>query len=355
MKRYLFALAFVGCVALAGARPAGNPAAEMGAEAQRFLDALTPEQRSAAAMRFEDDERKNWHFVPRARKGIPAKQLSAGQRELGEALLRTGLGPEGIQRVAAIRQLETVLFEMEGGRPIRDPELYFYSVFGAPTAKGDWGWRFEGHHLSLNFTIHNGAVIATSPSFFGANPAEVRGGAKKGARALAPEEDLGRQLFLSFSGAAREKVLLDVKAPDEIVTGASRKAEIGPPQGVAMSAMSSEQARLLRDLLSVYVQRLRPELAEAELARIRKAGMDKIHFAWAGSGTPGEPHYYRIQGPTFLIEYDNTQNNANHIHTVWRDLEKDFGVDLLAAHYRTSPHHQHTAAARHRHGVSGGR
>ncbi len=338
MRKRILTVACLGLAGLAWAQVEKSSAAQMIAAARRFLEALSADQRVVATIPFDDEERQNWHYVPRPRKGVPLKQLTPGQRELGNALLRTGLSDEGFEKAKNIRLLEQVLFD-ESRNPIRDQEAYFFSFFGQPAAK-DWGWHVEGHHLSLNFTVHNGQVVSSTPFFFGANPAEIRGGPRAGLRVLAAEEEMGRALLRSLQPAQREKALISVQAPADIVTGSSRKARLGALVGVALGEMSPEQARLLMDMITMYANRLRPELAEMELAKLRQAGLEKIHFAWAGGSVPGQPHYYRIQGPTFVIEYDNTQDNANHIHTVWRDFDNDFGLDLLRAHYATSPHHR---------------
>jgi len=338
MRKHILTVACLGLGVLAWAQAERNSAAKMIAAAHRFLDGLRADQRLLATIPFHDEERQNWHYVPRPRKGVPLRQLTREQRELGDTLLRTGLSEEGFEKTKNIRLLDQVLFD-ESRNPIRDQEAYFFSIFGEPTAK-DWGWRVEGHHLSLNFTVHDGQVASSTPFFFGANPAEIRRGPRAGLRVLAAEEEMGRGLLRSLQGAQREKALISVEAPADIVTGSSRKARLGAPSGIALAEMSPEQARLLMDMIAMYANRLRPELAEMELAKLRQAGLGKIHFAWAGGSAPGQPHYYRIQGPTFVVEYDNTQNNANHIHTVWRDFDNDFGLDPLRAHYATSPHHR---------------
>jgi hypothetical protein len=315
--------------------------AEMTDGAQRFLAALTSAQRANATFVMQDEERLNWHYIPRQRQGVALKQLTPDQRQLAHALLNSALSPKGYAKATNIMHLDQVLYELENQNPIRDPHAYFFTIFGEPSETGEWGWRVEGHHLSLNFTIRQGRVISTTPSFMGANPAHVRHGSAAGLRVLAEEEDRGRRLVHSLTGSQRDKVIIDAKAPADIITGASRKAQSGPPVGVAVADMTREQARMVMDLVDEYAHRLRPELAEADLAKLRKAGVGKIHFAWAGGAEPGQPHYYRIQGPTFVIEYDNTQNNANHVHTVWRDFEGDFGLDLLREHYERSHHHGH--------------
>jgi hypothetical protein len=341
MRTLLGIVVVIAVVPIALAFVEKGPVAEMTAKARGFLASLTSEQRAAAAFSLQDEERFNWHFIPRARKGVALKQLTPDQRRLATGLLATGLGREGYTKATSIMELDRVLHELENGNPIRDPEAYHFSVFGGPSDAGDWGWRVEGHHLSLNFTLRNGHVISTTPHFFGANPAQVRSGPRTGLRVLAAEEDLGRQLLRSFTGPQRDKLIINATAPADIITAASRKAEMGPPVGLALADMGQEQAKLFMNLLELYAHRLHPELAEAELAKLRQAGLGKLHFAWAGGSEIGQPHYYRIHGPTFVIEYDNTQNNANHIHTVWRDFEGDFGMDLLRQHYERSHRHGH--------------
>jgi hypothetical protein len=309
--------------------------------AEQFLSKLSPEQRAVASIPFEDENRTNWHYIPRARRGIPLKSLSPEQRKLAEKWVASGLSPEGYAKVTHIRGLESVLYELENHNATRDPDNYSLSAFGDPSENGTWGWRFEGHHVSLNFTLRGGEIVSVSPLFFGSNPAIVPSGERAGFRALPEEELMGRELLKSFQGSWRDKVLINVKAPADIITGASRKAEPGLPVGVPYRDMSKEQEAALEGIIRLYASRLRSELAESEIQKVRQAGFEKVYFAWAGGSEPGQPHYYRIQGPTFLIEYDDTQNNANHIHTVWRSLENDFGYDALRAHYDTSPHHQH--------------
>lgn len=320
------------------------------AHARAALAALDPQQRAAARIAFDDDERENWHFIPRARRGVALRQMQPAQRERVLDLLRQALSPEGFARQENIRLLDQVLFDATGN-PVRDPHLYYFTVFGTP-GEGLWGWRFEGHHLSLNFTLRGDELISAAPLFFGANPAAVRQGPHRGLRTLAEEEDRGRALYRSFTGAQRARVRIAVEAPADIITGSSRRADLGPPAGVPLAEMTLEQAEELIALVRLYLGRLHPAHAERELERLRRAELGKIYFAWAGGDRPGEPHYYRIHGPTFVIEYDNTQDNANHIHTVWRDFQRDFGRDLLAEHYRTSPHHRRAAASdrTHRHG-----
>jgi hypothetical protein len=330
---------------LAAVRQAGNTdplvvaAGDMARAANHFLDALSAEQRQKATFEFKNDERVNWHFVPRERKGLPLKEMAPEQRALATALLASGLGQRGFVQTITITSLEQILRDVEQGKgPVRDPERYFFTVFGKPGPSETWGWRVEGHHVSLNFTVVNGRAVAGVPAFLGSNPGVVRDGPRKGLRVLGMEEDLGRQLAQSLDADQKKTGVLPGEAPKEIVTGNSRKAMLDNPGGLPVSKMNESQKQVLMSLLDLYANRLRPELAEQDLRRIMDVGIEKVTFAWAGPMEPGQPHYYRIHGPTFLVEYDNTQNNANHIHTVWRDLQNDFGDDALARHYQETPH-----------------
>jgi hypothetical protein len=309
---------------------------EMAEAANHWLAALTPEQKAKATFELKDDERLNWHFIPRERKGLPIKEMASEQRALAQALLSTGLSNRGFFKASTIMSLEQILRDMEQGKgPLRDPERYFFSVFGKPEDHGNWGWRVEGHHLALNFTIA-GDEISVAPNFMGTNPGEVREGARKGLRVLGVEEDLARELVKSLDEAQRKIAIYTNKAPSEIITGADRKAHVLDPQGISMKKLNRAQKQMLLNVIKEYVDRARGEIADKEFEGIKKTDSDKIYFAWAGSTERGEGHYYRVQGPEFLIEYDNTQNNANHVHAVWRDLKDDFGEDILRKHYDES-------------------
>jgi hypothetical protein len=312
---------------------------EMAAAARKFLACLSPEQLATAGFEFKDNERLNWHFIPKPRNGLTLKDMSDDQRALAKALLATGLSDHANKQAQTIMSLDNILKEMEAGppkTPRRDPELYYWSVFGNPD-KGPWGWRVEGHHISMNFTVAGDkAVAAAAPGFLGANPAEVRTGPRKGLRVLAEEEDLGRAFVKSLTPEQMKKALINTTAPKEIVTSNQRQASRAKFEGVPYSDLNDPQKAALTELITLYANRLRPELAANDLKRIAQAGVDKIYFAWAGGTEKGDGHYYRIHSPTVLIEYDDTQNDANHIHTVWRDLENDFGGDLLRQHYDQS-------------------
>ena len=267
--------------------------------------------------------------------------MASDQRKLAHRLLAAGLSQQGYRKATNIMSLEPVLYELEGVQRKfpRDAELYHFFIFGKPGPKTTWGWRVEGHHVSVNFTIINGEFVADTPSFFGANPAEVKQGPRQGVRVLAGEEDLARRLVKSLDEEQRKVAVIQTTAPKEILTEAKRKVQPLEAAGLSGSKMTPEQSELLLNLVKEYVFRIRPDLAAEDLKKIQKAGVDKILFAWAGGLERGEGHYYRVQGPTFLMEYDNTQNDNNHIHAVWRDFANDFGEDLLLKHYRDVPHH----------------
>ena len=326
----------MGAILLTSAYYRINSSTVMTQAAQHFLDALTPEERAKATFQFQDDERLNWHFIPKERKGLPLLEMSPPQKALAHALLSAGLSQQGFIKAVTIMSLEDVLRAMEkddGNR--RNPQKYYFSIFGEPSDTGTWGFRVEGHHLSQNFTVVNGK-IADTPSFFGSNPAEVREGPRKGLRVLAAEEDLARDLLEALSADQKKVAIVTPDAYKDILTEASRKAALeGQPSGLSAAKMTKKQMELLQTLLADYAHNMPEQLAQARMEQVKKAGTN-LFFAWAGVEQRGGPHYYRIQAPTFLIEYDNTQNNANHIHTVWRDFNGDFGLDLLAMHYQSS-------------------
>ena len=312
-----------------------NSRQTMKGAADTFLKSLTPDQRVKAVFTFEDEQRFDWHFIPRLRKGLPFKELDRRQRDFGKALIGAGLSERGLAKALNIMSLDLVLRDIEkGAGPVRDPELYFLSLFGDVTSNKPWGWRLEGHHISVNFTLTDDGRVSSTPLFFGANPAEVREGPRKGTRALAAEEDLGRAFIRSLDDSQRAQAIVSADAPREIISGSVRKAELLKPAGLQASKLSQKQTEILMSLLKEHSSRAASDVAAARMDKARAHGLESLSFAWAGGLEAGQPHYYRIQGASFLIEYDNTQNNANHIHTVWRDFNGDFGADLLAAHYK---------------------
>jgi hypothetical protein len=336
----LCALVFCACAILVAAQTS-RPEPAMVAAAKALLATLDDGQRSTIVLPFNSDERMNWNFVPMVRKGLTLKDMNESQRTAAFALLRAGLSEKGLEKAEKIRSLENVLFAIEKNAR-RDPELYVFTIFGEPSERGTWGWRYEGHHISQNWTMANGKATSTTPAFFGANPAEVLDGPLKGTRALAAEEDLARALLVSLTDAQRQQAVIGTPAPPDILTSNSRKAAILENAGIPASALDTKQRELLMKLIDEHAGSQTSALAQARLAKVRAADLGAVRFAWMGptEKAPGNGNYYRIQGPTFLIEYDNTQTRANHQHIVWRDFDGDFGVDVLGAHYAFDPHHR---------------
>lgn len=315
----------------------------MAQAASALLATLDESQKQEATLPFDDDERSFWHFTPSPHRGLTWEKMNAVQREALTQLLRTSLSEQGLHKTKEIMAHELILRELEGRGAddrYRHPELYYVLLFGDPAAGEPWGWRFEGHHVSLNYTSVDDAVAVT-PSFMGANPAEVPAGPQKGKRILAQEEDRARQLLAAFDDAQLDKILIMDKAPGDIVTGNDRKAIIEKKEGLPYTEMTADQQRLLRDLVEVYLGNMEAAIAAEQRRKIEAEGWEHIYFAWAGATEkgPGKAHYYRIHGPSLLIEYDNIQNNANHIHAVWRDLTNDWGEDLLRKHHEEKHGH----------------
>jgi hypothetical protein len=314
-----------------------------------FLRALDGPRRSAVSFAFEDQERFRWNYRPDGlvwegdtiwHEGLRLVNMTVDQQRAALALLDSGLSARGRERARAIMALETQLRESERvGRwfphAVRDPELYAFAIFGEPGASEPWAWRAGGHHLGLHFTIVDGDLVAPTPLFFGANPAEVRHGADAGLRTLPEEEDRARELLLLFDPQKRSRAIVSPTAPGDILTDAHRSFRMERvPSGLSYATMSADERDRLVALVRLYVNRASDEIADAAWRRIEDAGLDAITFAWAGGDAPSDGHYYAVKGPTFVIEYDKTQDGANHIHSVWRDLTRDWGEDLLAAHYR---------------------
>ena len=310
--------------------------------ANAFLASLTPEQKKQATFAYDADERMHWNFIPDEafpRNGLPIKDMTEPQRKLAMALLQSGLSARGYQTYTSIMALENILRAIEGGQRFkRDPEAHRFSIFGTPDAKGTWGWRVEGHHISLHFTVANGTTIASTPSFAGTNPAEVRDGAEKGKRVLALQEDTGRSLVMALDASQRTTAVFNATAPGEIVTNNTLNINPLSPEGLKVSAMTPAQRALLMQVIDAYAGMMTPDVAADRLAKIKAAGIENVAFAWAGPLERGQKHYYRVQGPTFLIEFDNTQNDGNHVHSIWRDFKGDFGRDLLREHLQASAH-----------------
>ena len=347
MKRFIFAAALLVAGIGLTTYASQKSATAMAKAADKWLGSLNDDQKPRATFPFESEERMRWHFVPNEqhpRKGVQIKDMSEAQRALATELLKTGLSARGYMTASAIMALENVLKVVEGEnrRFPRDHEAYYLSVFGTPGDKKAWGWRFEGHHLSIRFDVVNGAMTSSTPSFFGSNPAEVRvdvpGAAPRGTRVLGAEEDAARALLASLDESQKTTAIVIAAAPNEMLTRNDLKANPQEPMGLKASAMTKAQKDLLMALVDVYAGYMTADVAAERMARLKKAGLDNIAFAWAGETEKGKKHYYRVQGPTFLVEYDNAQNDGNHIHSVWRDFTGDFGQDLLREHLKSIPH-----------------
>lgn len=340
--------ALTSSVSLAGPPSPPAPPELSPAAAALELIRLTPREARARLLQpFTEEARSDWHYTPRTRSGVPYKEMSAEQRRASSALLRTALSAPGLDKVHAIMALEIALRQLETFGSRRDPENYALAIFGTPAAQGAaWGFRLEGHHLSLHFTVRDDGFVSTLPQFLGANPAlvpdDTKGGPKKGTRVLAELEDLARDLMAALDPKARAAAHFDTRTYGDIVTRNARSLDPLAPVGVRSSDLPpAEQATLLR-LVSAFASHLRPELAERRLERVRAGGLDSIRFGWAGPLERGKPFYYRIQGSRFLIELDNS--GGNHIHSVWRDFEGDWGRDVLGEHYTGSGKaHGHSA------------
>jgi len=315
-------------------------AERMETAAEALIETLDEAQRQAALLPFNETPIRNWHYVPRRRPGLALKHMREPQRALLWRLIEAGLSAEGARKARDVTRLEKILGEIEGRPEFRDPLNYAVSIFGHPRSGRLWGWRFEGHHLSLTFIMDGEGRISTTPIFFGANRQTVpRGHNHAGLRILPEEEDLGFALVNGLATPLLERTLIGDASPGDIITGPGREASLGRFEGTPLGELDPDSFRRAERLLAVYVGHLREDLRAKEEAKIREAGIEHIHFAWAGSLAPGREHYYRLQGPGFVIEYENSQNDANHCHSVWHNPLDQFGQDLLRAHHHHHHHH----------------
>ena len=302
----------------------------MSTAASRFLTALEPGQKAQVSFAYDSPERLNWHFIPRERKGLPIKAMTPEQRALAFGMISSGTSRSGAIKATTIMSLEAILRDLEkGSGPIRDPELYFFSIFGDPSVKGKWGWRVEGHHLSLNFTLNDGKIVAATPAFFGANPAEVRQGPREGLRTLAEVEDAALRLFQALDPAQQKTALVNDMAPADIPSNNGNAAGLatdppqGEAQGVATAGFNDLQQRLFDELVQAYAGDMPVDVARSWLYDVARS--QNVRFAWYGAADRSQPHAYAVRGSNFEIEFNNTQTGANHIHSVWRSIENDFG------------------------------
>lgn len=344
MKRPILLRLTVGLVCLTGlatvalvAKDERPQADQMTDAAQAFLDSLTPEQKAKAVFDFDDPHRTGWFFTPQqdkdknfTRKGVRFEELKAEQKDKALALLKTGTSGSGYEQATTIMSLENILRDVEKkGTMVRNPDWYFVSVFGKPSKTGKWGWRIEGHHLSVNFTLDRGQVDSPTPMLFGANPAVVKNGPRAGLRTLPEVEDRAKELIKSLD-ADQQKVARQAEQFKEIAEN-TPAAKVGPPVGIPAGKLTDKQKDLLVKLLEAYTNRLPTVVAAAEMKAVRDAGLDKVHFAYAGTVEAGKPYTYQVQGPTFVAQFLNVQpdgsgNPANHIHSGWRRLPSDFGL-----------------------------
>jgi hypothetical protein len=313
-------------------------AGEVGQAVQAWLGRLDDGQRQLAMLPFDGDERRVWAYTPGRREGLALGDMSPDQRRAAHGIVATGLSPRGAAEVRAVIELETVLGEIEraaarGGWLRRDPDLYWFAIFGEPEDRSPWSWRVGGHHVAVHQTVVDGRIVSSTPSFLGANPAVVPDGPAAGARTLPGEEDLARALLATLRPDQRRVTIVDNRAPADILSSNSSRADLRSiPTGIRHDDLDGAQQAALERLIRLYLDRVRRELADEAWERLVADGLGQLRFAWAGSDAPGHGHYYAVRGSRFLIEYDNTQNGANHIHAVWRDADKDWGDDVLAAH-----------------------
>ena len=327
---------------LAAAASTAKTASAMTDAAKQIIASLEPDQAKKATFAFDDPKRVDWHNIPKPnRKGLPVREMSDEQKKLCHALLKIALSDSGYAKAQKIFMLENNVRAGEGGvAPLRDSGLYFLSVFGTPDEKGTWGWSFEGHHLSLNFVIRDGKVVADTPSFWGANPATVhvfvKDGPEVGTRTLGDEEQPAFDLMESLDDSQKARAIVAEKAPADYRAAGKPQPAPESPKGILGKDLNDAQKRLLHQVLESYSSHLTKELADAQMAEVDAAGLDAVHFAWLGGTKPGTQHDFRVEGPTFMLELVNYQsdldgNPANHIHSVWRDPRGDFAVPVKSA------------------------
>ena len=308
----------------------------MAAACGDLLDSLNAEQRARATFPYLDGERLFWYYPPLNRHGLPLLAMSGEQQGLARRVLEAALSEQGYEEACAIIDHELILGEQERAAGqlhwARDPGRYYFTLFGDPHGADPWGWRAEGHHLSLHFSIWGERVISTTPFFFGSNPAEVLHGPKRGLRILARREDLAFQLMDSLDQSQRSHAVIYDKAPWDILTYNSTRAVLPREEGLAADRLDAAQREILTALVETYVNQVRSDVARHKLEHLRRDGLGHLRVAWAGPVARREGHYYRIHGGNFLVEFDNCQNDANHVHSVWRDVDNDFAQDVLRDH-----------------------
>ena len=307
--------------------------------ASAYLKTLSEDEKKICLLAYDSPERQAWHFIPKdARKGLKFGEMKPETRELALKLLSGVLSEIGYEKAKSIMQLEGLLDALEKGRAnrmIRDPERYYITLFGAPDAQKTWGISIEGHHMSFNFSVADGEITAHTPYFFGVNPAEVKNSPLPSIpvkqQILKQEESLGFELVNSLTPEQKKEAVVAAEAPADVAAAGEPHPRIDMPQGIPFSKLQAAQQEMLKNLVTACASAMVDDVNARDLADIETTGWDQVHFAWAGAFEPGIGHYYRIQGPTFQIEFCNNQpdaegNKANHIHLQWRDPRGDFGV-----------------------------
>ena len=311
-------------------------AQRMSEAGSKFLNSLSQDQKGKACFEYLDGERIFWYYPPMNRHGLALRDMESNQRELAFKLMSTGLTDRSFDQARQIIALEDVLGPLEKERGVksfkRDPELYYFTVFGTPGGDAPWAWRAEGHHVSLHFSVWKDEIISMTPFFFGANPAEVRKGPKNGLRILSHREDIAFDLMDSFDEGQKKKAIIYGTAPYDIITYNSSKVSLPAEEGLSIAKMSGTQREIIKSLISEYINQVPEELAQKKYSELDKYGLENIHFAWGGATDPSGEHYYRLHGGNFVVEFDNRQNGANHIHSVWRDVDNDFAEDVMRQH-----------------------
>ena len=346
LKRFLFASVCASALYLVqfghGFSRVGGITEKVATAANAWMASLDESQKSKAIMLVDSPERQDWHIIPKdKRKGLQINEMNDGQRQAATTLLRSVLSEIGYRKSTQIMNMENLLKELEAGKtnsPLRDSTRYYFTLFGTPQAGKKWGLSIEGHHMSLNFLMDGDRVVSSTPQAFAANPAIVRienkAGIAVGTRMLRLEETLAFELVQSFSDQQRSVAVIADKAPRENRTLGVPQPTKELPVGIPYSKLSAPQQAMLRELVNEYINAVADEVAEDRRQALQNAGgWDAVHFSWEGALQAGVGHAYRVQGPTFLIEFVNTQpdaagNIANHIHSIWRDSRGDFGVAL---------------------------
>jgi hypothetical protein len=307
----------------------------MGVAAVGWRALLDARQQGDAQLEWTSRQRESWHYVPRSRPGVAFRAMTPPQATAAWDVLGTLLSRRGLEQVRGELLLEKVLGEITGSTSFRDPGNYALALFGDPGGTGPWAWRFEGHHLSISVLVAPGHGVSVTPVFFGANPAHVpRNHAHGGFRLVGAEEDAAFSLIQSLEGSVRTQAVISDRALGDIVSGPGREAALQRYEGTPLALLNDAQRSGVMRILELYAGTMRAEIATSALAKVSESGVEALHFAWAGSLVRGRPHYFRVHGPAALIEYDNTQDGANHVHSVWIDPQGVFGRDLLKAHYK---------------------